>query len=50
MPVLAQRLETALRQLIGEGCRYFGAGGALALTPLPPRLSSACGRSSLISG
>lgn len=29
LPILARRLETVLRQLIGEGCRYFGAGGAL---------------------
>ena len=34
LPILAQQLETVLRQLIGEGCRYFGAGGALGFDTL----------------
>lgn len=34
LPVLAQQLEAALRQLIGEGCRCFGAGGALGFDTL----------------
>lgn len=34
LPSLARQLETVLRRLIEEGCRYFGAGGALGFDTL----------------
>lgn len=34
LPALAEELEQTLRRLIGEGMRYFGAGGALGFDTL----------------
>lgn len=34
LPALAKELEQTLRRLIGEGMRYFGAGGALGFDTL----------------
>ena len=34
LPALAGELEQTLRRLIGEGVRYFGAGGALGFDTL----------------
>lgn len=34
LPGLAEELEQTLRRLIGEGVRYFGAGGALGFDTL----------------